>query len=456
MHIQSDRALIPAGSTSTRYLSVTISAPASTPAAKGPASRARRPGVSVSLVLDRSGSMGGNKIALARQAVAHAIRLLKDQDQLSVIVYDDEVETVLERGSATKGTRRQALAALAQVDARGSTNLSGGWFTGAASLGAAPGIPGDSGTGGEPTLEPGKGQPTQSTPDPGGVDRVRRVFLLTDGLANQGVVDPTALQAAAARFRAQGISTSTFGLGADFDEELLTSLASRGGGHFYFIEQPQQIPDFLASELGEVLEVVARDVVFEMTAGEGASIVLLNGLPVEQVGAEANRGARVRLGDFVAEQEMTLILAVTISAHTEGQSAVVDCRVRDRGGVLFAEPMRVEWSAVPAERDRQQPVNRAVLLEVARMLAERARVVALAANRKGEFKQAGLALDAAIQQIRTLGADQAAVQEIIDQLQGETQVFAEDLSPIDRKARHFASYALAYSREGGKARRRER
>ncbi len=455
MHIQTDRAFIPAGTTSTRYLSVTISAPAATPPADGSAPRSKRPGVSVSLVLDRSGSMGGRKIDLARQAVAHAIRLLKDDDQLSVIVYDDEVETVLERMAATKGARRQALAALAQVDARGSTNLSDGWFTGARSLGATA-SPGDVTTPGDLplTFEDAKPAQAASGVGPEGADRVRRVLLLTDGLANQGVVDPTALQMAAARFRAQGISTSTFGLGADFDEELLTSLASSGGGHFYFIEQPQQIPDLLASELGEVLDVVARDVIFEVAAGDAVSVVLLNGLPVEQVGEEAGRGVRVRLGDLVAEQEVTLVLAVTCSARAEEQKAWVDCRVRDRDGVLFAEPMRVEWSAVPAEQDRQQPVNHIVLLEAARMLAERARVVALAANRKGEFEQASLALDAAIHQISKLGADEAVVKELIEQLQGEKQVFAHDLSAVDRKSRHFASYSLAFSREGGKARRR--
>ena len=60
--------------------------------------------------------------------------------------------------------------------------------------------------------------------------------------------------------RAQGITTSTFGLGADFDEQVMAGIATHGGGHFYFIEQAQQIPDLLASELGEVLDVVARDV----------------------------------------------------------------------------------------------------------------------------------------------------------------------------------------------------
>ena len=64
MHIQTDRAFIPAGTPSTRYLSVTISAPAAAPPADGSAPRSKRPGVSVSLVLDRSGSMGGRKIDL--------------------------------------------------------------------------------------------------------------------------------------------------------------------------------------------------------------------------------------------------------------------------------------------------------------------------------------------------------------------------------------------------------
>jgi hypothetical protein len=122
--------------------------------------------------------------------------------------------------------------------------------------------------------------------------------------------------------------------------------------------------------------------------------------------------------------------------------------------VLFAGPMRVEWSAVPAAQDRQQPVNHVVLVEAARMLAERARSLALAANRSSDFERAGLALDAAIQQLGALGIDDPIVNELIEQLQGEKHVFASDLSAIDRKARHFASYAVAYSREGGRARKR--
>jgi len=206
MHIQADRAFVPAGVSATRYLSVTLSGPPD--ARPHEASAPARPGVDVSLVLDRSGSMAGRKIELARRAVAHAVRLLKPSDRLGIVAYDHEVNTVLECQPATAAARAQALHALGRIEARGSTNLAEGWFTGARALGGHPGAEATAGPAESPS------------------DRVRRVLLLTDGLANQGVVDPRELRDAAARLREQGVTTSTFGLGSDFDEELLASLAT--------------------------------------------------------------------------------------------------------------------------------------------------------------------------------------------------------------------------------------
>jgi Ca-activated chloride channel homolog len=420
MHIQTDRAFVPADSVATRYLSVTISAP---PPAAPPAARPERPGVDVSLVWDRSGSMAGRKIKLARQAVAHAIRLLRPDDQLNVVVYDHEVETVLERMPATAAAKKQALAALGRIDARGSTNLAEGWFTGTRALGGA-----------------------------NSDDRVRRVLLLTDGLANQGLTDAASLREAAARLRAEGIGTSTFGVGNDFDEELLTSIAADGGGHFYFIEQPAQIPDFFASELGEVLDVVARDVVFEVAAGPGVRVTVLNQIP-----AQHEEGiTRLRLGDFVAEQEVTLLLALAIDARAAGDTASVRCRVADRDSVLLPAPMQVDWTAVAADQDKEQPVNRDVLLAVARMLADGARMQALSANRRSGFDDAGRALRQAAEQIDKLGIEDEGVQAIASLLVREEGAFTRHMAAKDLKARHFAGYAATYSREpGGRASKRK-
>ena len=113
MHIQTDRAFIPAATPSVRYLQVRVSAP-SAPATTGDP----RPPAEVALVLDRSGSMGGSKFEMARTAVQHAIRLLSPRDHLAVVCYDDRVDTLLARTPASAEAKTLALDRLAVTDAR--------------------------------------------------------------------------------------------------------------------------------------------------------------------------------------------------------------------------------------------------------------------------------------------------------------------------------------------------
>jgi Ca-activated chloride channel family protein len=280
----------------------------------------------------------------------------------------------------------------------------------------------------------------------------RRVPLLTDGLANQGIVDPAELAATAARFRARGIATSAFGVGADFDEELLARLATEGGGHFYFIERARQIPDFLTSELGETLEVVARDVTLDLTCGHGVEAVVLNALPVE-----ASEGrVRVRLGDLVADQEVTLAVSVTCAPHPAEATVFVDCRVTDRDAALYREPLRVDWRAASAAEHDAQPVNAGVVVAAAELIAERARTAALQANRHGDYDAARRIMRDLIQHLRALAPDHPAIEVLIARLRDEERELGDAMAPLAMKARHFERYAVAFSRdpEGRSKRRR--
>jgi Ca-activated chloride channel family protein len=419
MHIQADRALIPAHTPSVRHLTIKVTAPTK----KGSAHE--RPPVSVGLVLDRSGSMDGQKIEMARAAVAHAIKLLNERDRLAVVVYDDRVETILECTPASAEAKKKALDRLARIEARGATNLSGGWLDVLGAL-RAPGGPG------------------------AGV-AVSRVLLLTDGLANQGIVDPTELAEIAGKSRAQGIATSTFGVGADFDEELLSKIATEGGGHFYFIEKPKQIPDFLTSELGETLEIVARDVVLDITCSTGVDAMMLNGFAVDT----APGRVRVKLGDLVADQEITIAVAVSCGAHLLETTAFVDCRVTDRDGALHPEPIRVEWRAADAAETERQPINYAVLVTVAEILAERARVTALAANRRGQFEEARRVIRDIIQHLLGLAPGNRQIIAIVDALRRDELELGQAMDAMELKSRHYASYVAERSRDtAGKARRR--
>ncbi len=267
--VRADRSIIRTAGGSIRYGLAEISAPDAP-------SRTTRPPVNVALVLDRSGSMGGEKIGLARQAVEHALWLLKSQDRFSLVVFDDVVEVVVASTLASAEAKRHALRELAKIDARGSTNLAGGWATGCDQVLAH--LAGEA---------------------------IGRCIVVTDGQANVGEQEPEALAALAAATRLRGVATSTFGIGADFDERTLQRMAEGGQGHFYYVATPQAIPDLLASELGDSLEIVARDAALVVRVPAGVNVEPVGPFRV----AAAGQVVRVELGDLTSGQEFQLVLS---------------------------------------------------------------------------------------------------------------------------------------------------
>lgn len=405
MHIQTDRQFVPAHATTTGHLLIQITAP-------GRTRQVHRPPVRVGLVLDRSGSMSGDKIALARTAVDHAIRVLAPTDHLAVVCFDTGIDTILGATRATAEAKALAVQRLARIDARGGTDLHGGWMRGAGELQTGP-----------------------ATDDP------RRILLLTDGQANHGETDPDALAACAARLRAAGVQTTTFGLGRDFDEALLARLAREGGGNFYFIETPAQIQDFFTSELGEALEIVARDAEIITGGSPGVEVSCLNDFPTQP--AADGAGLRIRLGDLSADQQISVLVAVRITSGDEGSVSCVRLRLADRE--RFGDPMTIEWQAVSADAARSQPIGLPVLVEAATLLASRARTAALDANRIGHYDRARAILTDAAGTIRALAAA-PELQRIADELAAQAHDFAGDMDPMARKQMYFQSTSMARSR----------
>jgi len=125
LDIRIDRSLVGAAGGSVRYLLASVTAPQAAP------KNTREP-LHVALVLDRSGSMGGSKIRLAREAVRQALQNLRPEDRFSLVVYDEEITTVVESTPGSAEARRNAVKKLGHIDARGSTDLHGGWLARAA------------------------------------------------------------------------------------------------------------------------------------------------------------------------------------------------------------------------------------------------------------------------------------------------------------------------------------
>lgn len=422
LSVRSDRRLIRAGGRSERFLLVEVVAPT----VAGDPER-RRPPVNLSFVLDRSGSMGGqDKLGLAKRAVDEALARLEPHDRFSVVAYDDRVETVVDGSPASPEARRLAADRLRQIDARGSTDLAGGWLTGCEQVAA-------------------------------GLDErgVNRALLLTDGLANIGLTDPAELERNAADLRTRGVTTSTFGVGTDFDERLLQAMADAGGGHFYFIGDAAQIRDHITSEVGETLEVSARDVVLELTAPESVRIETLTPFRLEQ------RGSRtlVHLGDMVSGQSISVVLRLTFDLGVVGQEIGALLRVTDREAAFeraqpALAPVALAWAYADHVANDAQSRDRDVDRIVARQFVARARQEAVRLNREGRFADAAAAIDGVRRRIAGYAGSDAELLSITAELHEERPAYAAAMPEMLRKQRWVASANVAHSRTAeGRSRR---
>ncbi len=375
---------------------------------------APRPPLDIALVLDRSGSMGGEKIALAREAAKRVVALLRDTDRCAFVAYDDEVITPVRSGFVTDAHRQLLYSALDELEARASTDLFGGWTAGAEEVSA----------------------------DTEG--RIRRVLLLSDGLANQGLLDHAQILAHVRELAQRGVGTSTFGVGRDFDELLMAGMAEAGSGPFYFIEQARQIPDFLTSELGEILATVARSARVRIAAPQPIRIDCINGLPTSDEAFD--------LGDLAEGSMIDLCFALEIPETFEGPLALqATVAWTDLNG---QEQTTVEDAAVAASDGTSllTPLDETVICQVARVRAARAREEALTLNRDGQFKKAPAVIEAEMAQLMEFG-DLPAVQSEVASLRGLLSSFAEPMDAIDAKKMRMAGYAVRRSRHDPSARR---
>ena len=421
LSLRTDRRLLRAGARSTRYLLISLTAPTAAP-------RAGRLPVNVAIVLDRSGSMDGErKFALARDAVEQSIRMLRAEDRFTLVVYDTEIDVVVSSTFATPEAKRLALQRIQVVGPRGGTNLHGGWSTGASELA------------GHLTAE-----------------SINRVLLITDGLANDGISESAQLVRYAAELHGRGIATSTFGVGEDFDERLLRDIAHEGGGNFYFIETPRQIPDLLTSELGEALEVVARSAALQVALPPGAEAQLLNRFRTTH--AVGDNELRVELGDLTSGQELAIVLRVRFHQGELDQRASVRVGVAVPDQLEQLAECEMTWTFASHPENDAQPRDRSVDGEVAALYAARARAEATEANRDGDLLRARRVLEATAARIRSYAGGDPELERLWRQLRSEVTTFAErPMSAMSLKSAMFVAESTVRGRgSDGKARRSRR
>jgi Ca-activated chloride channel homolog len=384
--------------------------------------RADRLPLNLSLVLDRSGSMHGEKLQAARAAAALLVRRLAPDDVVSVVAYDDEVHTVAEpaKGAAQAALPRQ----IERIETGGSTNLSGGWLRGRELVAGN-------------LLARG----------------VNRVILLTDGLANVGIVDPQKLTGLAAQGSKAGITTTTIGFGADYDERLLRAMADAGGGSTYYIENADQAAAIFGDELQDLLDIGAQNVTVTVRPAPAAQLVAVHH---DYPSAATGKVLKLELGDIYAREPKPVLIELLVTgddvAGDDGPAHGVVVELVVAGDVVTADG-GVERHVItlpvmlsPDEGARVEPeVRREMLL----LAAARARTDALAMRERGDFDDAANILRETARKLREAGLDDAQLAEHASDLAVLSESFAAHMvSDADRKYMHQRAYNARRGRGG--------
>ncbi len=374
------------------------------------ASQPQRAPLNIALIIDRSGSMRGDKLRFVQQAACHVLDLLDERDRVTLIAYDDQVTRIASSTRVDKDAKADLKAKINALQPGGWTDLSGGWLEGCREIAAY--------------LE---------------TSAINRALLLTDGLANRGIVDIEELTHHARELRKRGIATSTFGVGLDFNEHLLEALAEQGGGHFYYIERPEHIPDVFRRELGELLTVVAREAFLRLTIPKGVAVEVLGDLPNERNGDQL----RVFLGELCANERRIIFTRILTPPDAPGTTVVVRGELGYANLAGSTELVHAEISfAYAREADvLLLPVHRELLGRASAVEMAAAAARALKLERAGQRQQA----EALLQRTLVAAAPHmpAAAAAQYNALAGQMR---EGLSEETRKEAHFKAYKTRQSR----------
>jgi Ca-activated chloride channel family protein len=366
--------------------------------------------LNLALILDRSGSMQGDKLRYVQQAACHVLDMLDERDRIAVVAYDDQVNVIAGSQPVNERSRAELKRKINDLRPGGWTDLSGGWLEGCREVGA------------------------QLAPE-----GVNRALLLTDGLANRGMTDIEELTHHARELRRRGVATSTFGVGLDFNEQLLEALAEQGGGHFYYIERPDQIPEVFRRELGELLTVVAREAFLSIAIPRGVAVELLGDLPHERDGQRL----RIFLGELCSGERRALYTKVLTPPDAPGTSVVLrgELGYADLDGRTTLVAAELAFSYTREAEVLLAPLYEAILERASEIEMAAATTKALKLERAGQRQQAqavmqqSLAANMPFMAAPAAGAYQA--------LAGQME---QGLSEEQRKQTHFAAYRKRQSR----------
>jgi Ca-activated chloride channel family protein len=248
---------------------------------------ARTP-LNLCLVIDRSGSMEGPPLEYVKQACAYVVDMLGPNDVLSIVTFEETVDVLM---PPQRVTNKQPIKdGIQRLMAGNTTNLYDGLVLGT--------------------------QQVLQVMDP---NRATRMIVLTDGDPTAGIKDFPTLVNQAGDIRARGITCTFLGFGPDYNEELLAGMAKRAGGNYYYIPQPQMIPDIFRTELDKLMTSVARNIRLDVKVARWVQL--------RSPAAGPNGEATVAMEDLERGASLSQVIDLDFPNHPLGHYRVASGRL---------------------------------------------------------------------------------------------------------------------------------
>jgi Ca-activated chloride channel family protein len=245
--------------------------------------KVERTPLNIAVVIDRSGSMAGEKMESAKKAAALIVDQLAPMDFISVVMYDEFIDVVQE---ATPAAHKDSIKMkIARIKPRGSTNLWGG-------------------------CERGYEQVQKNYRK----DYVNRVLLISDGNITAGVKIPARIIESVKAYKdVSGITLSTFGVGLDYNENLMTDMAENGAGNYYFINETEKMAGIFDRELKGLQNIIAQEADLAITIPKGVTVE--NVFPLK-AGLQKDE-LLVRLRELSSEERKAMVVQFRVDNNWE-------------------------------------------------------------------------------------------------------------------------------------------
>jgi len=268
------------GETSTIYLDVSMQAPGLDIA------QSKQRASDIIVILDRSGSMSGaNKMSFAKAAIRDLLARLNEHDRFALVSFSNNAIVHSSLAPVNSARREQLLATVNSIQPGGGTNIGAG-LSHAVKLLAA-----------------------------NRQNHASKVLLLSDGQVNQGITDLAGLNRLVAGITQQESVLSSIGMGLDFNETLMSSLADYGMGTYAYLENLSGLGELFADNLNTTRNIYTANSHLILNLANGVELIDAGGYPISK---EKNNSYLIKTGQLLDNNSKKFVMTFHVTAAETG------------------------------------------------------------------------------------------------------------------------------------------